>query len=91
VLAAMAQGLRGQPLVADALRGMGVVAAGLVLGTALRLVSALRGSALGWPACALLVLATTLAVGLWRWPLAGVVLGLGTLAMALAWRRVGTP
>jgi chromate transporter len=91
VLAAMAQGLRGQPLVADALRGMGVVAAGLVLGTALRLVSALRGSALGWPACVVLALATTLAVGLWRWPLAGVVLGLGTLAMALAWRRVGTP
>jgi chromate transporter len=88
-LAALAQGLRGQPLVADALRGMGVVAAGLVLGTAVRLATALRHSPLGLPACALLGSATAVAIGLWRWPLVGVVLGLGGLAMALAWRRVG--
>ena len=88
-LAALAQGLRDQALVADALRGMGVAAAGLVLGTAVRLAGSLRDSALGVPACGVLVLATGVAVGLWRWPLAGVVLGLGAAAMALAWRRVG--
>ena len=87
-LAALAQGLRGQPLVADALRGMGVVAAGLVLSTAVRLAGSLRHSPLGLLPCVLLVLATAAAVGLWRWPLVGVVLGLGGLGMALAWRRV---
>ncbi len=90
-LAALAQGLRGQPQVADALRGMGVVAAGLVLGTAVRLAGGLRQSPLGLPACVVLVMATAVAVGLLRWPLVGVVLGLGGLAMALAWRRVGAP
>lgn len=88
-LAALAQGLRGHPLMADALRGMGVVAAGLVLSTAVRLAGALHKSRLGLPACVLLVLATAIAVGLWRWPLAGVVLVLGAVATALAWRRVG--
>ena len=87
-LAALAQGLRGQPWVGDALRGMGVVAAGLVLGTAMRLASSLRQSPLGLPVCVVLVLATALAVGFLRWPLVGVVLGLGGLAMLLAWRRV---
>ena len=88
-LAALAQGLRGQPLVADALRGMGVVAAGLVLSTAVRLAGSLRASALGLPTCVVLVLATAAAVGWWRWPLAIVVLGLGAAATAMAWRRVG--
>jgi chromate transporter len=88
-LAALAQGLRGQPLVADALRGMGVVAAGLVLSTAVRLAGTLRSSVLGLPTCALLVVTTAAAVGWWRWPLVGVVLGLGALAMALAWWKSG--
>lgn len=87
-LAALAQSLRGQPLVTDALRGMGVVSAGLVLSTAVGLAGSLRTSPLGLPACMVLALATALAVGLLRWPLAGVVLGLGAAAMALAWRRV---
>lgn len=88
LLAALAQGLRDQPLVTGALRGMGVVAAALVLGMAVRLGASLRRSALGWPACAVLVLATAAAIGLWRWPLAGVVLGLGAAGMAWAWWRV---
>lgn len=89
VLAAIAQGLRDQPLVTDALRGMGVVAAGLVLSMALRLAGGLRHSVLGGPVCAAVALATAAAVGWWRWPLAGVVLGIGAVAMALAWRRLG--
>ena len=87
-LAVLAQGLRGQPLVADALRGMGVVSAGLVLGIAVRLGGSLRTNPLGWPVCAVLVLLTAAAVGFWRWPLAGVVLVLGTTGMALAWWRL---
>ena len=89
VLAALAQSLRDQPLVTDALRGMGVVAAGLVLSMAVRLAGGLRTSPLGGPLCAVLALATAAAVGWWRWPLAGVVLGIGAVAMVLAWRRLG--
>lgn len=88
VLAAGAQGLRDQPLVTDALRGMGVVSAGLVLSIAVRLRCSLRQSPLGWPACAVLVLVTAVAIGLWRWPLVSVVLGLGGTATALAWWRL---
>lgn len=88
ILAAVAQGLRDQPLMTGALRGMGVVAAGLVLGTAVRLGGSLGASPLGRPACAALVLASAVAVGHFRWPLVGVVLGLGAAGMALAWRRV---
>ena len=89
VLAALAQGLRGQPMVTDALRGMGVVAAGLVLSMACRLGSSLRESPMGWPACAVLVLGTATAVGFWRWPLVSVVLVVGGAGMALDWRKVG--
>lgn len=88
VLAALAQGLRDQPLVTGALRGMGVVSAALVLGIAVRLGASLRASPLGLPACAVLVCTTALAVGYLRWPLAWVVLGLGAAAMAWAWRSL---
>jgi len=88
VLAAIALQLQGQPLVAGALRGMGVVAAGLVLSTAFKLVGGLRRNVLGRPACAALVLLTLLAVAVMRWPLPWVVLCLGGAAMALAWWRL---
>ncbi len=75
------------PAVAGALRGMGAVSAGLVVGTAVRLLPTLRGSPLGLVAAAALVLATTLLIGVWRVPLPWVVLGLGAAATALAaWR-----
>ena len=75
------------PLVAGALRGMGAVAAGLVLSTAAKLLPTLRKSPLGLMSAAILSLTTFIAIGLLRWPLAGVVLGLGAVGMALAaWR-----
>ena len=88
LLAALAQQARGVPAVGQALRGMGVVAAGLVLSTALRLAGGLRRNALGLPLCAGFVVLTVLAVGVLRWPLALVVLDLGALAVALAWWRL---
>jgi chromate transporter len=78
------------PMVAGALRGMGAVAAALVLATALKLLGALRGNVLGLPVCLTLTAATALAVGLLRWPMVWVILGLGVLAFALArWRLRG--
>ncbi len=87
LLAAGAAQLQHLPMASGALRGMGVVAAGLVLTTTLKLASGLRGNALGPARIALLVAAAALAVGWLRWPLVGVVLGLGALGIAWAWRR----
>jgi chromate transporter len=77
------------PMVAGALRGMGAVAAGLVIGTAFKLVGGLRTNPLGRPAAAGIALLALLAIGVWRWPMVGVVLGLGGASVALAWWRLG--
>ncbi len=82
------------PAVGGALRGMGVVAAGLVLATAIRLAPGLRDSPLGRVAAIGFVAATVLAIAVLRWPLPWVVLGLGLPGIALAaWRLkpVGRP
>lgn len=76
------------PAVAGALRGMGAVAAGLIVATGWKLAGTLRGNALGLPTCAAIGLGTFVLVGLPRWPMVWVVLGLGGLGMALAWRRI---
>jgi chromate transporter len=76
------------PAVAGALRGMGAVAAGLIIATGVKLARTLRGNPLGLPACAAIGLGTFALVGLLRWPMVWVVLGLGGLGMALAWRRI---
>jgi len=88
MLAMLAQQFSGQPLVADALRGMGVVAAGLVVSTALRLSMGLRRNALGLWGCGVLLSLTVLAIAVLRWPLVGVVMGLGTAGIAAAWWRL---
>ena len=89
VLAALYREFVDVPMVAGALRGMGAVAAGLVIGTALKLVGSLRHSPLGRPAAAGIALLTLLAIGVWRWPMVAVVLGLGGASVALAWWRLG--
>lgn len=87
-LALLAVRLQDWPVWAGALRGMGVVAAGLVLATAIKLARGLRGSVLGAALATLLAGLTLLAVGVLRWPLPWVVLGLGLLSCGLAWRRL---
>ena len=76
------------PMLAGALRGMGAVAAGLVIATALKLIGTLRGNVLGWRVGALLAALTLLGIGALRWPMVGVVLGLGSVSVLLAWRRL---
>lgn len=75
-------------LVAGALRGMGAVAAGLIIGTALRLAASLRGNRLGLPLTVALGAACFVFIAVLRWPLVWVLLGLGALACALAWQRL---
>jgi chromate transporter len=77
------------PAVSGALRGMGAVSAGLVVGTALKLAETLRGNAMRGPACLFFGSAAFVAVALLRWPLAWVLLGVGATACAFAWHRVG--
>ena len=76
------------PFVAGALRGMGAVAAGLIIGTALKLAPALRKNPMGVPVSAAFGAATFALVALLRYPLVWVLLGVGSVACAVAWSRV---
>ncbi|MES2783857.1 MAG: chromate transporter [Pseudomonadota bacterium] len=76
------------PQVAGALRGMGAVAAGLITATGIKLCSALSKNVLGIAMCVALGALTFVGIALMRWPLAWVLLGLGGLACAMAYRRL---
>ncbi len=91
VLAATMAALRfgDVPAIGGALRGMGMVAAGMVLATAIRLAAGLRASPLGRSVAVAFVAATVLAIAVLRWPLPSVVLALGAPAVALAAWRLG--
>jgi len=81
----------GNPQVANALRGMGAVAAGLITATGLKLAGALRRHPLGLPLCIAISLACFASVALLRLPLVYVLVGLGGLACAMTYRRLGLP
>ena len=89
VLAAAYDRFESLPPVAGALRGMGAVAAGLVIATGLKLLRSFKAHVLGPPLCAALAAATFMAIAWLRLPLVWVVAGLGVTAIALAWRRIG--
>lgn len=88
-LAALFTGISDLPGAAGALRGMGAVAAGLIAATGIKLVGALKTNVMGRLVCAALAGLTFVAVGLLRVPLAWVLLSLGTLAWAWAYRQLG--
>jgi len=89
VLAALYGQLSNIPVVAGALRGMGAVAAGLVISTALKLLPTQKTNPMGPALSALFGALTLVTIGVLRWPLVGVVLGLGAVSMAIAWWRLG--
>jgi chromate transporter len=89
LLAALYAEFAHVPWVAGALRGMGAIAAGLVIGTALKLLPALKENPLGRLGGLSIALLTLIAVGGLRWPLVWVIGGLGSLSVALAWWRLG--
>jgi len=76
------------PVVTGALRGMGAVAAGLILSTGLKLLSTLERNPMGLPICLGFGVATILATAWLRLPLVWVILGLGSLAIAVAWAKL---
>ena len=77
-----------QPGVIGALRGMGAVAAGLIVATGLKLFPALKKNALGMGVCIAFGASCFVAVAILRWPLAYVLLGLGVVACTLAYRKL---
>jgi len=76
------------PLISGALRGMAAVAAGLVISTALKLLTTLRHNPLGRPLGLAIAALTVVAIAYLRWPLVWVVAGGGAVCVALAWRRL---
>lgn len=76
------------PGVAGALRGMGTVAAGLIVATGLRLAGALQKNVLGLGWCGLLGVLCFVAIAWLRLPLVYVLLGLGSVACTLAYKRL---
>jgi len=75
--------------VAGALRGMGAVAAGLIAATGLKLFGTLKSNVLGLRLCIGLGVLCFVTIALLHWPLAYVLLGLGSVACMLAFRKLG--
>ncbi len=76
------------PGVTGALRGMGAIAAGLIVATGLRLIPALKRHPLGELPCAVIGILAFIGVGLLRLPLIYVLLGLGAIACGLTYVRM---
>ncbi|KQW36990.1 chromate transporter [Rhizobacter sp. Root404] len=76
------------PMVTGALRGMGAVAAGLILSTGLKLLGTLRRNAMGLPICLGFGALTLIGTAWLRIPLVWVIAGLGSVAIVVAWWRL---
>lgn len=88
-LASVSGALLEHERMAGALRGMGAVAAGLIVATGLKLLPSLARNPVGRAWALILALAAFGAIALLRLPLVWVVLSLGGLGMVLAWRGLG--
>jgi chromate transporter len=87
-LAVALSGVSHEPVVQGALKGMGAVSAGLIAGTGLKLISALKSNTMGRWACFVLALLTLIAITWLRIPLAWVLMGLGIPAFLWAYRTL---
>lgn len=85
ILAVLYAQFNDQPQVVDALRAMGAVAAGLIIATGLRLLTALRTNVMGVPICALLAVASFVLVVFFQWRVMYVLVSLGVLACGYAY------
>jgi chromate transporter len=73
----------GVAVVHSALAGMAAVAAGLLLSSAVGMAAALPRRFVPW----IFMVGAFVAVGVLRWPLLYVLLGLAPIAVWVAWRR----
>ena len=84
IITALYAEFASNPMVSGALKGMGAVSAGLIIGSALKLIPTLQRNPMGLPVCALIAIVTFGLVALLRWPLVWVLLGLGVAACCYA-------
>lgn len=91
ILAAAYGGLADIPAVSGAVRGMGAVAAGLVMAMALKLLPTLARNPMGRVLWAPIAIACAVAIAGLRWPLLSVLLALGGLSCVLAWWKLSPP
>lgn len=89
VLAAWFSDAGAHPLVTRVLHGMGIVAAGLIAGTSLKLLAGLRGNVLGPVLCGLFGGSAFVAMALLHCPLPMVLPVLGISAWLCAWWQIG--
>ncbi len=89
LLAVLFAGVADEPMARGALRGLGAVATGLIAATGLKMLPALRTSAMGRWACLAVGCLSFVAIAILRVPLIGVLLGLGGPACVWAWYRLG--
>jgi len=76
------------PGIIGALRGMSAVAAGLIAATGIKFIPALKAHPLGVAACAAFGIISFISVAILRLPVAYVLLGLGTVASVLTYRKL---
>ncbi len=88
-IAVLFAGISDLPAAQGALKGMGAVSAGLIAAVGLKLVAALKSNVMGAGVCIALAAMTFVAIALLRLPLAWVLLSLGVLATAWAYRQFG--
>ena len=76
------------PVVASALHGMGVAAAGMVMAAGWRFWPTLKEHPLGWPLALLLMVASFGLAAVVHWPLAKVIGLVGLVSCGLRWWRL---
>jgi chromate transporter len=76
------------PVVASALHGMGVAAAGMVMAAGWRFWPTLKEHPLGWPLALLLMVASFGLAAVVHWPLAKVIGLVGLVSCGLTWWRL---
>lgn len=89
IIAALFASVADLPMAQGALKGMGAVSAGLIAAVGLKLISALKTNVMSAVVCIALAAITFVAIAIFRIPLVWVLLGLGTLATAWAYRQIG--
>ena len=89
LLATLYASVQTLPVAQGALRGMGAVAGGLITATGLKLLPALKKNVLGTLVSTCSIAITIVAIAWLRLPLAWVLLGLGGLTCAWAYRQLG--
>lgn len=77
------------PMVASALHGMGVAAAGMVMAAGWRFWPMIKQHPLGWPVALTLTASSFVLAAVLHWPLALVIGCVGSVSCLLTWWRLG--